>query len=55
VRVFFFFKGSTTGSLPFLLSRPMTRWIERWDEPADGTMNGAAAATVRWRRSCGRR
>jgi hypothetical protein len=42
--VFFGGGGSTTGSLPFLLSRPMTRWIERRDEPADGTMNGAAAA-----------
>jgi hypothetical protein len=44
------------GSLPFLFSRPMTRWIERRDETADGTTDGAAMddgdGAEQWRLWC---
>jgi hypothetical protein len=44
------------GSLPFLLSRPMTHWIEQRDEPADGTTDGVAVdggdGAEQWRLWC---
>jgi hypothetical protein len=44
-------------SLPFLLSRPMTPWIERRDEPADGTAMDGGDGAEQWRmrkqRGCG--
>jgi hypothetical protein len=51
-RVFFFFGGSTTGSLPFLLSQPMTRWIERRDEPTDGVAMDGGDGAEQWRLWC---
>jgi hypothetical protein len=37
------------GSLPFLLSRPMTLWIERRDELADGTAMDGGNGAEQWR------